>query len=173
MSDLQVSCYFGLIFMANFYEWCDFAYQWGIKSFQWIQIMPPLLHIPVHGHSVPIIHIMYIHGPCFPNVGEGTWFVNSLQPIDAIWWHKSGWSILAQVMAWWLMAPSHHLNQCGLIISTLPWYSSEGIYFQKKISFASRWCDTPVTWFCHQLIAKSGNKTAEPQWPDSYEDTSR
>ena len=42
------------------------------------------------------------------------WF-NSLWPSDAIWWHRSG-SILTQVMAWCLMAPSHYLVQCWLII---------------------------------------------------------
>ena len=24
-----------------------------------------------------------------------------------------------------------------------------------------------VTWFCYQLIAKPGNKTVAPMWPDS------
>ena len=27
-----------------------------------------------------------------------------------------------------------------------------------------------VTWFCYQLIAKPGNKTAAPSWPDPYLD---
>ena len=43
-------------------------------------------------------------------------WVNSLWPSDAIWWHRSG-STLAQVMPCCLMAPSHYLNQCWLIIS--------------------------------------------------------
>ena len=42
--------------------------------------------------------------------------VNSLRPSDAIWRHKSG-STLAQVMACYLTAPSHYMNQCWLIIS--------------------------------------------------------
>ena len=29
-------------------------------------------------------------------------------------------------------------------------------------------CGCLVTWFCYQLIAKPGNKTTPPQWPDSY-----
>ena len=41
---------------------------------------------------------------------------NSPLPSDAIWWHRSG-SILAQVMACCLMAPSHYMNQCWLPIS--------------------------------------------------------
>ena len=43
------------------------------------------------------------------------YFLNSLWPCDAIWWHKTG-SPLAQVMACCLMAPSHYLKQCWLII---------------------------------------------------------
>ena len=41
--------------------------------------------------------------------------INSLRPFDTIWWQGSG-STLVQVMACCLMAPSHCLNQCWLII---------------------------------------------------------
>ena len=30
----------------------------------------------------------------------------------------------------------------------------------------SRRCGCLVTWFCYQMIAKPGNKTAAPSWPD-------
>ena len=43
-------------------------------------------------------------------------WVNSLWPSDAIWRYKSG-SILAQVMAYCMKAPSHYLNQCWHIIN--------------------------------------------------------
>ena len=33
------------------------------------------------------------------------------------------WSTLAQVMAWCLMAPSHYLNQCWLIIKDILWHT--------------------------------------------------
>ena len=48
--------------------------------------------------------------------------VNSLWPSasDAIWWHRSG-STLAQVLARFLRAPSHYLNQCWLIINEVQW----------------------------------------------------
>ena len=46
-----------------------------------------------------------------------------LYPCDAIRWHRSG-SILAQVIACCLVAPSHYLNQCWLLISEVL-YSSE------------------------------------------------
>ena len=42
--------------------------------------------------------------------------INSLWPSDDIWHHGS-WSTLVQVMAYCLMAPSHHLTQCWFIIS--------------------------------------------------------
>ena len=29
-------------------------------------------------------------------------------------------------------------------------------------------CDCLVTWFCYQLIAKPGSKTAAPSWPGPY-----
>ena len=32
-------------------------------------------------------------------------------------------------------------------------------------------CGCLVTWFCYQLIAKPGNKTAAVSWPDSYHAT--
>ena len=33
----------------------------------------------------------------------------------------------------------------------------------------SRNCGCLVTWFCYQLIAKPGNKTAAVSWPDLYD----
>ena len=48
--------------------------------------------------------------------------VNSLWPSDAIWWQGSR-STLVQVMACCLMAPSHYLNQCWLIITKVQWCS--------------------------------------------------
>ena len=41
---------------------------------------------------------------------------------DAIWWHRSG-SILAQVMACFLTAPSHYLHQCSIILKGFLWHS--------------------------------------------------
>ena len=52
------------------------------------------------------------------------WLLNSLRPSDAIWQQRS-MSTLVQVMACCLMAPSHYLNQCWLIISGVKWRSSE------------------------------------------------
>ena len=51
-------------------------------------------------------------------------------PSDTIWRQRSG-STLARVMACCLMAPSHYLNQCWLIISKALWHSSEGIIMRR------------------------------------------
>ena len=52
------------------------------------------------------------------------WTLNSMWPGDAIWRHRT-WFTLSQVMAWCLMAPSHYLNQCWLIISEVLWQSPQ------------------------------------------------
>ena len=51
--------------------------------------------------------------------------LNSLGANDAIWRQRSG-SILTQVMACCLTAPSHYLNQCWLVISEVVCHSSKG-----------------------------------------------
>ena len=56
---------------------------------------------------------------------QGPVYLNSLWPSDAIW-RQGSRSTLVQVMACCLTAPSHYLNQCWLIITKVPWCSSEG-----------------------------------------------
>ena len=57
--------------------------------------------------------------------------LNSLWPSNAI--RRQGTdSTLAQVMACWLIAPSHYLNVCWLIISEVPWHSSQGIIMRRS-----------------------------------------
>ena len=63
--------------------------------------------------------------------------VNSLWPSDAKWQQGSR-STLVQVMACCLMAPSHYLNQCWLIISKVQWHSSE-CNFTRDTSAISHW----------------------------------
>ena len=45
-------------------------------------------------------------------------------------WHYKTWSVLVQITACCLMAPSHYLNQCWLIISKVQCHSS-GVDFPK------------------------------------------
>ena len=54
----------------------------------------------------------------------------SLGPSDAIWRWRS-WSTLVKVMACCPTAPNHYLNQCWLIISKVPWHSSEDIIIRR------------------------------------------
>ena len=57
--------------------------------------------------------------------------VNSLWPSDAIRRQETE-STLAKVMACCLMAPSHYLNQCWLIINKVLWHSPEGIIMRRS-----------------------------------------
>ena len=70
--------------------------------------------------SLKINYTFTITAATFP---RGQW-VNSLWPSEVIW-QKRSWSILAQVMACCLTAPSHCLNQCWLIISKVERHSSK------------------------------------------------
>ena len=57
-------------------------------------------------------------------------WVNSSWPGDAI--RRQGTrSTFAQVMVCCLMATSHYLNQCWLIIGQVPWHSSQGIIIRR------------------------------------------
>ena len=63
--------------------------------------------------------------PCARSSAKPT---NSLAgPSDSIQWHGSG-STLALLMAWCLMASSHHLYQYWFLITTVQWDSSEGSF---------------------------------------------
>ena len=55
----------------------------------------------------------------------------SLSP--TVMWCGRFWSTLVQVMAWCLMAPSHYLNQCWLIVN---W--TQGLELQWKINQYTR-----------------------------------
>ena len=54
----------------------------------------------------------------------------------------------------------HYENYTALVVS--------GRLMGYVIWVRSRNCGCLVTWFCYQLIAKPGNKTATVLWPDQY-----
>ena len=63
--------------------------------------------------------------------------------------------------------------KCGFmnLVSLLMRYSLQEVMTHcSGPGYGSRsWrCGCLVTWFCYQLIAKPGNKTAAPQWPELY-----
>ena len=80
-----------------------------------------ILHLSKHAHHKFELESLNLNETCI--LAPLKWVFNSLWPNDATWRHRSG-SRLAQVMACCLMAPSHYLSQCWLIISKVPWHSS-------------------------------------------------
>ena len=80
------------------------------------------------------------------------WFhlINSLGPSDAIW-HWRSWSTLIQVMACCLMAPSHYLRQCWLIISKVLWHSSEDIIIRSWYAALLAISGMVYDWFYYWL----------------------
>ena len=63
-------------------------------------------------------------------------YSDSLGLSEAIWRYRPG-SILVQVMACCLTAPSHHLNQCWLIIKGVLWHSPVTIAQEVTVTFCS------------------------------------
>ena len=88
--------------------------------------------------------------------------INSLWPSDAIWRHRSG-SILVQVMACCLTAPSHYLNQCWLIVSKALWHSSEGNFSRDNSAI------NHLNLF-ENHSSKIQSKPTRGQWVNSYID---
>ena len=82
--------------------------------------------------------------------GLNNFNINSLWPRDVIW-RQGSRSALAQVMAWCLTAPSHHLNQCWLIISEVLWHSRDS-NFTKNNSDIYCWNEfNLLIWDCSQI----------------------
>ena len=116
----------------------SFELEWlNLDSISWIMhwIKPSTLMLPCqHVTTGPDCRLfgdtLSLHPPCLWHSWHQTCdiflltCINSLGPSDAIW-HWISWSTLVQVMACCLTAPSHHLNQCWLIISQVLWHSSE------------------------------------------------
>ena len=60
----------------------------------------------------------------------------------------------------WLIEYNHNIPEL--------WNAHTYWWFRIPIWVRSRNCGCLVTWFCYQLIAKPGNKTATVLWPDPY-----
>ena len=60
-------------------------------------------------------------------------------------------------------------------VMAIEWYDpfNQIISYKYNIWVRSRNCGCLVTWFCYQLIAKPGYKTAAVPWPDPYIISSR
>ena len=79
-------------------------------------------------------------------------YFNSLWPSDAIWQHRAG-STLAQVVVCCLMAPSHYLNQCWLIVRKAQCHSLEG----NSMRDTHQPSNTKIAWK-FQLILSGANE---------------
>ena len=85
---------------------------------------------------------------------------NSLGPSDTIWRYGS---ILAQVMACCLMAPSHYLNQCWHIIRLSKVQShSSGNHFTQDTSAINHWNQF------ENYLSKFLSKSPRGQWVNSF-----
>ena len=85
-------------------------------------------------------------------------FLNSLWPGEVIWRHGTR-STLAQIMACCLTAPSHYLNQCWLIISEVPWLSSQGMIIRQ--------CEDTNQNKIENCSFKMAYRSARGQWVNS------
>ena len=74
----------------------------------------------------------------------------------------------------WSIKPNWYIYISILNVIVVSYFPSSAIdwkqlsYPHKAIWIMSRNCGCLVTWFCYQLIAKPGNKTATGPWPDPY-----
>ena len=118
-----------------------------INSFSLVCLWYPLPNINHLHHTYILSYFKAIISPGYHNSKQNSkqnkndlalmrcqaiiWTINSLCPSDAI--RRQGTeSTLAHIMACCLMAPSHYLNQCWLIISKVLWHSSEGIIMRRS-----------------------------------------
>ena len=84
---------------------------------------------------------------------QGTRVNNPFWRSDDIWRHRSG-SPLAQVMASCLTAPSHYLNQSGVIITEILWHLPDGDFTENTQRYISRICDRKLSIQCHDDVIK-------------------
>ena len=98
----------------NFSKTATFSFQWIIKFLPFACMIFVAFYISKYPKVKYdfLMHTYIIWNPACPI----QYMFNSFRSSDTIWWQRSG-AALAQVMACYLMAPSHCLNQCWVIIS--------------------------------------------------------
>ena len=111
--------------------------------------------------SVPAYIVSQARQPVDSCPGKNQSYVN----IEATW-------PSSQLTApWKTSAPSHtDMQEQGQLLCS--GYVGISSLFQKCTWVRSWNCSCLVTWFCYQMIAKPGNKTATPSWPDPYMENS-
>ena len=88
--------------------------------------------------------------------------------LSAIWRHRNRWT-LTQIMTCSLTASTHYLNQCWLIISQVPWHSSDGIIVarsnqQSKIGTCFLKSQGANLLRCHEWASNEGGHDDVIKW---------
>ena len=118
---IWISCIYMYVF--HWYQWC-FGCIYRIETHR----LEEMWILGIMGISVCLIVVWKHHIDALMQERLNS-IANALElrlsyTNPLIWWHRSG-SALALVMAWYLTAPSHYLNQCWLIIRCVLWHLPE------------------------------------------------
>ena len=90
--------------------------------------------------------------------------------ISEVFWHSPEGNFTGNLLKIFILNMSLKIHSFRLQ-RHLPWASelSEAVSDNLQVIWIkSRTCGCLVTWFCYQLIAKPGNKTATVSWPYPY-----
>ena len=121
-----------------------------------------VLSAPDGPHVGPMDLVIWV--PIYPKVRKNVSVLADFRALFQIGWNASTgqpwpWKSL---YVWTLMVT--------VDICTWSWHFLDTVG-SKSIWVRSWNCSCLVTWFCYQLIAKPGNKTATVPWPDPYPDS--
>ena len=102
----------------------------------------------------------------FPVLSPYSFCVFHINRVSHSWWwylssRKMSYKTFMPHIYWWLSARLQYLHCYGTGHTAV-------LHWAINIWARSRNCGCLVTWFCYQLIAKPGNKTAAVPWPDPY-----
>ena len=142
------------------------------KPRQHLRILLPTLVCGATAHQ-----LFHTNGPQYGQGSHGMSLLCSWHPVvpchqQVLWCntyqHLGGCleKMRLQMTAGLLPSSSHLWSVCHIVTSN-PCHG-DWILRNIKIWVRSRNCGCLVTWFCYQLIAKPGNKTATVPWPDRY-----
>ena len=119
---------------------------------------------------------------CFPNTAHAETKLLSFLRYFCHWLHRklSKWQLSVQPVTKMSSKWRHFHSTCSservtkcdhltlVLQSACCPLRTQQYNIQMYIWVRSRNCGCLVTWFCYQLIAKPGNKTAANSWPDPY-----
>ena len=86
-------------------------------------------------------------------------------------WMDCDWKYIWRTNLLTVLVVNLHIFSSAFFRHSRYWiifHRSDGI-LQNGLWSSEIWrCACLVTWFCYQMIAKPGNKTGPPSWPDPY-----